>query len=213
MSVSNSSNGVRGRPHIELSCANTRHSQGRTRGHYGRSRADLEVRRCRLSRCPAACSAPGQLAARNDLAREAAAEYSRQQLATRYRIWGARADDRELLTNQSRARDRRRPHQSTRCLWSARLLDVMECGKTNPCHGICQRSEGVSAFPWGGKTYAPSLPEAPRPRSARRPSHRPSRRRRSAISRPFRARNLIGAIADISCLAQMLAPVQRQSER
>src|SRR5262245_57061450 len=79
---------------------------------------------------PAVCAAPHQLAARDALAREAATEYSRQQLATRYRIWGARAGDRELLTNQSRARDRRRPHQGTRCLLSPRLLDVMECGKT-----------------------------------------------------------------------------------
>src|SRR5260370_901267 len=54
-----------------LSVANACHSRGRTRGYHGRSRADLEGGRRHLCRCPAARAAPGQLAARNDLAGKA----------------------------------------------------------------------------------------------------------------------------------------------
>ena len=87
----------------------------------------------------AAASATSEPATRHSLARDAAAQYSRKHLVTRYGLRRTCCQYRRLFAAWSQTGVRRRSRQASGVLLSGELLDVVECGEAGVVLRIFQR--------------------------------------------------------------------------
>src|SRR5882757_9742076 len=106
-------------------------------------------------RCAAARAKAAKSAGRHDLARQAAAQHTRQRLAAGYGLRNAGASYRRLSAPRSRARVRQRQRKTARDLLPDRLLDVLERGEAGAFLGLSQRGLVPAGNRWlGGRQLA-----------------------------------------------------------
>ena len=100
---------------------------------------DLASKDGRVHRRNAPRAKTAKSSRRHGLARQAAAQHSRQRVAARHRLRKAGGGDGRLSAARARPRDGGQHDRAGGGLLPGRLLDVLECGKANPDLRLLQR--------------------------------------------------------------------------